>query len=143
MSYGALRKKLREMRMYGIFDSKDAQADQHKAALSARPSLGHRYERYAGPADNQHSNSRPAGRACTTSRCRSTEEQNTQRKVIMTIEEAHGFVSRERQDKMQQTLDQLRRIARRGRKRWLCLHFVTQSPQHLPHRSYLSWPTTR
>src|SRR2546422_8301178 len=29
-------------------------------------------------------------------------------------------------------LSQLRRIARRGRKRWLALHFVTQSPQHLP-----------
>ncbi|MHB8595785.1 MAG: ATP-binding protein [Ktedonobacteraceae bacterium] len=61
-----------------------------------------------------------------------SEGQNEQRKVIITIEEAHGFVSRERQDKMLQTLDQLRRIARRGRKRWLCLHLVTQSPQHLP-----------
>jgi DNA helicase HerA-like ATPase len=60
------------------------------------------------------------------------EEQNVLRKVIITIEEAHGFVSRERQNKMEQTLDQLRRIARRGRKRWLCLHLVTQSPQHLP-----------
>jgi DNA helicase HerA-like ATPase len=60
------------------------------------------------------------------------EEENIYRRVILTIEEAHGFVSRERQDKMVQTLDQLRRIARRGRKRWLCLHLVTQSPQHLP-----------
>jgi uncharacterized protein len=61
-----------------------------------------------------------------------SEEENAHRKVFLTIEEAHGFVSRERQDKMEQTLDQLRRIARRGRKRWLVLHFVTQSPQHLP-----------
>jgi hypothetical protein len=61
-----------------------------------------------------------------------SEDQNLQRKVIITLEEAHGFVSRERQEKMTQTLDQLRRIARRGRKRWLCLHLVTQSPQHLP-----------
>jgi DNA helicase HerA-like ATPase len=61
-----------------------------------------------------------------------SEDQNVYRKVIITIEEAHGFVSRERQDKMTQTLDQLRRIARRGRKRWLCLHLITQSPQHLP-----------
>ena len=61
-----------------------------------------------------------------------TEEENTKRRVFLTIEEAHGFVSREKQDKMEQTLDQLRRIARRGRKRWLALHFVTQSPQHLP-----------
>ncbi|MBF6596594.1 MAG: ATP-binding protein [Thermaceae bacterium] len=37
---------------------------------------------------------------------------------------------------MGQTLDQLRRIARRGRKRGLCLHFVTQSPQHLPPELY-------
>jgi len=59
-------------------------------------------------------------------------QENEKHKVILTIEEAHGFVSRERQDKMVQTLDQLRRIARRGRKRWLCLHLVTQSPQHLP-----------
>lgn len=63
---------------------------------------------------------------------RMSETQNEKNKVIITLEEAHGFVSRERQDKMTQTLDQLRRIARRGRKRWLCLHFVTQSPQHLP-----------
>jgi hypothetical protein len=61
-----------------------------------------------------------------------SEEENIKRKVCITIEEAHGFVSREKQDKMEQTLDQLRRIARRGRKRWLVLHFVTQSPQHLP-----------
>src|SRR5258708_17723933 len=61
-----------------------------------------------------------------------SEEENNQRKVFLTIEEAHGFVSRENKDKMEQTLSQLRRIARRGRKRWLALHFVTQSPQHLP-----------
>ena len=61
-----------------------------------------------------------------------TEEQNVQRKIFLTIEEAHGFVSREKKAQMEQTLDQLRRIARRGRKRWLALHFVTQSPQHLP-----------
>jgi len=61
-----------------------------------------------------------------------SEDENTKRKVCITIEEAHGFVSREKQDRMEQTLDQLRRIARRGRKRWLVLHFVTQSPQHLP-----------
>ena len=61
-----------------------------------------------------------------------SEKQNTEHKVFITIEEAHGFISRQKQDKMEQTLDQLRRIARRGRKRWLALHFVTQSPQHLP-----------
>ncbi len=39
--------------------------------------------------------------------------------VVIVIEEAHEFLSAER-------------IARRGRKRWLGLVFVTQLPQHLP-----------
>lgn len=60
------------------------------------------------------------------------EARNTQRKVFITSEATPGFVARERQDQMEQTLDQLRRIARRGRKRWLAPRFGTQSPQHLP-----------
>jgi DNA helicase HerA-like ATPase len=61
-----------------------------------------------------------------------SEDENNRRKVMLTLEEAHGFISRDNKDKMEQTLAQLQRIARRGRKRWLALHFVTQSPQHLP-----------
>jgi DNA helicase HerA-like ATPase len=48
------------------------------------------------------------------------------------IEEAHEFLSRERIDKMPILFQQLARIAKRGRKRWLGLVFVTQLPQHLP-----------
>lgn len=52
--------------------------------------------------------------------------------VMVVIEEAHEFLSRERIGKMQNLFEQVARIARRGRKRWTGLVFVTQLPQHLP-----------
>lgn len=54
------------------------------------------------------------------------------RKVMVIIEEAHEFLSRERIKQMPVLKQQVARIARRGRKRWLGLTFVTQLPQHLP-----------
>ena len=52
--------------------------------------------------------------------------------VMIVIEEAHEFLSSERIGKMETLFEQVARIARRGRKRWLGLVFVTQLPQHLP-----------
>lgn len=52
--------------------------------------------------------------------------------VVIVIEEAHEFLSRDRIAKMPNLFEQVARIARRGRKRWLGLMFVTQLPQHLP-----------
>jgi DNA helicase HerA-like ATPase len=52
--------------------------------------------------------------------------------VMIIIEEAHEFLSRDRISKMENLFTQVARIARRGRKRWLGLTFVTQLPQHLP-----------
>jgi DNA helicase HerA-like ATPase len=48
------------------------------------------------------------------------------------IEEAHEFLSAQRISKMPVLFQQVARIARRGRKRWLGLGFITQLPQHLP-----------
>lgn len=48
------------------------------------------------------------------------------------IEEAHEFLSAKRIDRMPTLRDQLTRIAKRGRKRYLGLTFVTQSPTDLP-----------
>ncbi len=53
-------------------------------------------------------------------------------RVLIVIEEAHEFLSVERIDKMRILFEQVSTIARRGRKRWLSLAFVTQLPQHLP-----------
>lgn len=52
--------------------------------------------------------------------------------VVIIIEEAHEFLSKERIGRMSHLFEQVARIARRGRKRWLGLMFVTQLPQHLP-----------
>lgn len=53
-------------------------------------------------------------------------------RVNIFIEEAHEFLSRERIRQMPNLFDQVARIARRGRKRYLGLAFVTQLPGHLP-----------
>lgn len=53
--------------------------------------------------------------------------------VIIIIEEAHEFLSASRISQMPVLFEQVARIAKRGRKRWLGLVFVTQLPQHLPN----------
>ncbi|MCE7926428.1 MAG: ATP-binding protein [Haliscomenobacteraceae bacterium CHB4] len=53
-------------------------------------------------------------------------------RVMVIIEEAHEFLSSQRIKQMPTLYDQVARIAKRGRKRWLGLGFVTQLPQHLP-----------
>lgn len=58
--------------------------------------------------------------------------ENDIRKVMVIIEEAHEFLSNKRIDKMRNLYEQVASIAKRGRKRWLGLAFVTQLPQHLP-----------
>jgi DNA helicase HerA-like ATPase len=64
---------------------------------------------------------------------RTTEETDAPlRRVVVIIEEAHEFLSAERIKQMPVLFQQVARIARRGRKRWLGLMFVTQLPQHLP-----------
>ena len=50
----------------------------------------------------------------------------------MVIEEAHEFLSSERIRRMPNLFQTVSRIAKRGRKRWLGLVFVTQHPQQLP-----------
>jgi uncharacterized protein len=53
--------------------------------------------------------------------------------VNVIIEEAHEFLSSERIKQMPVLFQQVAKIAKRGRKRWLGLTFVTQLPQHLPN----------
>lgn len=52
--------------------------------------------------------------------------------VVIIIEEAHEFLSADRIARMPILFQQVARVARRGRKRWFCLAFSTQLPQHLP-----------
>jgi DNA helicase HerA-like ATPase len=53
-------------------------------------------------------------------------------RVLVFIEEAHEFLSAERVKQMPNLFEQVATIARRGRKRYLGLVFVTQLPSHLP-----------
>jgi len=52
--------------------------------------------------------------------------------TMVFVEEAHEFLSAQRIKKMETLFQQVAKIARRGRKRWLGLGFITQLPQHLP-----------
>lgn len=52
--------------------------------------------------------------------------------VLIVIEEAHEFLSEERVSNTPVLFEQVAKIAKRGRKRWLGLCFVTQLPSHLP-----------
>ena len=52
--------------------------------------------------------------------------------TLVVIEEAHEFLSAARLKQQPHLFEQVARIAKRGRKRWLGLAFVTQLPQHLP-----------
>lgn len=57
-------------------------------------------------------------------------------RTLIVIEEAHEFLSEERIDRMGTLFEQVAKIAKRGRKRWLGLVFVTQLPQHLPRQVF-------
>jgi hypothetical protein len=130
-SYTALRNQLKGLRRTGIFDRRDAPA-LDMARLSEPGHLS--VIDMSDCDDRQVRNIVIADLLARMYRYKMdrSEDENNRRKVMLTLEEAHGFISRDNKDKMEQTLAQLQRIARRGRKRWLALHFVTQSPQHLP-----------
>ncbi len=67
-----------------------------------------------------------------TNYLKSSEAKQAPTPAMLFIEEAHEFLSAQRIAQMPVLFQQVARIARRGRKRWLGLAFVTQLPQHLP-----------
>jgi DNA helicase HerA-like ATPase len=62
------------------------------------------------------------------------KEKRSPTPVLIVVEEAHEFLSDERIDKTPVLFEQVARVAKRGRKRWLGLCFVTQLPAHLPRQ---------
>jgi DNA helicase HerA-like ATPase len=64
---------------------------------------------------------------------RASEQGQYVTPVLIIIEEAHEFLSASRIAQMPVLFEQVAKIAKRGRKRWLGLAFVTQLPQHLPN----------
>lgn len=63
---------------------------------------------------------------------RANEHGEAPTPVNLIMEEAHEFLSSSRIKQMPTLYEQVARIAKRGRKRWLGLTFVTQLPQNLP-----------
>ncbi len=53
-------------------------------------------------------------------------------RILIVLEEAHGLVSKDQREEMMGTIAFLLEIARRGRKRGICLGIVTQQPAFLP-----------
>ncbi|HEV3385848.1 MAG TPA: ATP-binding protein [Gemmata sp.] len=65
--------------------------------------------------------------------CEKAEQQKVPpTPVLIVVEEAHEFLSEERISRTPVLFEQVAKIAKRGRKRWLGLCFVTQLPAHLP-----------
>jgi DNA helicase HerA-like ATPase len=130
-AYMGLRRHLRDLDRMGVFDQRDATPlKMEELATPRRLSVID----LSDVDDQRFMNIIIADLLARMYRykMRLSEEENSRKKVMITLEEAHGFVPRERMEAMAQTFYQLRRIIRRGRKRWLVMHFVTQSPQHLP-----------
>jgi DNA helicase HerA-like ATPase len=69
-----------------------------------------------------------------------SKKNQTPTPTMLFIEEAHEFLSAQRIAQMPVLFQQVARIARRGRKRWLGLAFITQLPQHLPDEVQLGAP---
>jgi hypothetical protein len=63
---------------------------------------------------------------------RNAEKEGPPPRVLIVIEEAHEFLASERASKTPHLFEQIARLAKRGRKRWLSLALVTQLPHHLP-----------
>lgn len=67
--------------------------------------------------------------------CEKAEKEKQQpTPVLIVVEEAHEFLSEERISRTPVLFEQVAKIAKRGRKRWLGLCFVTQLPAHLPRQ---------
>ncbi|MBY0460038.1 MAG: ATP-binding protein, partial [Gemmataceae bacterium] len=63
---------------------------------------------------------------------KAAEEKRPPTPVLIVVEEAHEFLSEERIARTPVLFEQVAKICKRGRKRWLGLCFVTQLPAHLP-----------
>src|SRR6267142_2372885 len=136
ISWKALAGKLHRLRRLGIFDARNVAGVEYAAMLTSgrvsvidlsdtdSPQLNNLViaDILRGLQDAQEERYKKAAAAGT--------------RVVPTliiIEEAHEFLSANRIAQMPVLFQQVARIAKRGRKRWLGLVFVTQLPQHLPN----------
>ncbi len=135
ISWRALQGKLGKIRRLRIFDSRDARALDYAQMLKPE---------HVSILDLSDTDSPQIRNLVIAEILRGVQLQqeviykeavaknNQPTPTVVFIEEAHEFLSAQRIEKMQVLFQQVARIARRGRKRWLGLVFITQLPQHLP-----------
>jgi DNA helicase HerA-like ATPase len=136
ISWRALAARLHRLRRLGIFDVKGARQPNYLEMLKpGRVSV----------IDLSDTDSPQLNNLVIADLLRGLQEEQEQRyreasasntpitPAVIVIEEAHEFLSSERIKQMPVLFEQVARIAKRGRKRWLGLVFVTQLPQHLPN----------
>lgn len=134
-SWRALQGRLGRVKRYKIFDNPDAEFLSYKEMLTpGRVSIIDLGDVDSPQINNLviaqllrgvHEQQDQSYKAATAAGKRATP-------VMVFVEEAHEFLSAERIRQMPVLFQQVARIARRGRKRWLGLVFITQLPQHLP-----------
>ena len=136
ISWKALAGKLHRLRRLGIFDVRNVPGVDYRAMLTpGRVSV----------IDLSDTDSPQLNNLVIADILRGVQEAQEERyqraaadgqpvvPTLIIIEEAHEFLSAARIAQMPVLFQQVARIAKRGRKRWLGLVFVTQLPQHLPN----------
>jgi DNA helicase HerA-like ATPase len=136
VSWKALAGKLHRLRRLGIFDVKNAPGVDYDSMLTpGRVSI----------VDLSDTDSPQLNNLVIADILRGVQDAQEERyrkaaaagkhvvPTLIIIEEAHEFLSANRISQMPVLFQQVARIAKRGRKRWLGLVFVTQLPQHLPN----------
>jgi DNA helicase HerA-like ATPase len=122
-----LAKKFKRLNRTRIFDQKDASELQVRSLLKA----GRVSVIDVSACDEEVKNIVIAWLLKNVFNLKVTESEEMPKTLVL-LEEAHTFVSREARERMAATLDMVKTVARRGRKRWLCLGFISQQPAHLP-----------
>ena len=130
-SHHVLRRKLMRLDRYGVFDKKDL-GDYSDLVNPGKVSVID----LSGSYNSQINNIVLMDLLGGIFRLKLKDKENRLPSVLIAIEEAHTLVSRENASKMEETLDVLREISRRGRKRRISLCFISQQPSHLPAEIY-------
>ncbi|MDE1764948.1 MAG: ATP-binding protein [Thaumarchaeota archaeon] len=131
-SYYVLRRKLRRVQRYGIFDSKETLGDYSELLQANKVSVID----FSGSSNFQINNIVITDLLRSIFELKLKDKKKELPNVMIVIEEAHTFVSKDNASRMEETLDVLREISRRGRKRWISLCFISQQPSHLPPEIY-------
>ena len=131
VSYHALKSKLKKLKRYDIFDKPDLlnYDDMIKPNSVSVVDL-------SGSVNSKINNIVIVEMLRKVFAMKLDDREKALPPVLLVIEEAHTLVSKSNAGKMEETLDILREISRRGRKRWISLCFISQQPSHLPPEIY-------